>query len=158
MRTIVLTMLIVLTLIAIQGRNIFNKLPLNLQNPQIKTDTPPKKIIDSTPEELSKLPGIGVTSAKRLIYGANALMKKGLEILGDAAKAQAKKSKDLKVTDITGVGAKTAMLLKEGGFDSVGKIFESTPERLSKVPGIGVATAKKLIQGAKDVLEQEEQE
>ena len=112
-----------------------------------------QKILESTPEILSKLPGIGITSAKRLIYGANALMKKGLEIIGDEAKAQAKKSKDLNLMDVLGIGSKTAMLLKEGGYNTVEKILEATPESLSKVPGIGVAAAEKLIQAAKELLE-----
>ncbi len=64
----------------------------------------------------------------------------------------------LRVTDIMGVGDKIAMLLKEGGFDSIQKIMETTPEKLSKLRGIGVTTAKKLIYGAKALVKREVEE
>lgn len=108
-----------------------------------------EKIMGATPENLGRIPGIGVTSAKQLIYGSKALMKKGLEILA-AKKKEANDDHD--ITDISGVGKKTAMLLKEGGYDTVEKIVETTPEKLSKIPGIGLATAKKLILASKDLL------
>ena len=56
------------------------------------------------------------------------------------------------VSEIKGVGAKTAMLLKEGGFDTVDKIASTKVEDLTKVPGIGDATAKKMIDEAKNIL------
>ena len=112
-----------------------------------------QQIMETTPEELSKIPGIGITSAKQLIYGAKALMKKGLEIL-----AAQQKGKKVGVTDIIGVGNKTAMILKEGGYDSVDDIVNSKPEELSKIPGIGLAVAEKLITGAKELLEKRKEE
>lgn len=59
---------------------------------------------------------------------------------------------ELDVSMIKGVGAKTAMLLKENGFDTVDKIAKATPEELSKVPGIGPGTAKTMITNAEDLL------
>jgi large subunit ribosomal protein L24 len=59
---------------------------------------------------------------------------------------------DIDVSMIKGVGAKTAMLLKENGFDTVDKISKATPEDLSKVPGIGPGTAKTMIANAEDLL------
>ncbi|MHA1259456.1 MAG: helix-hairpin-helix domain-containing protein [Candidatus Heimdallarchaeaceae archaeon] len=56
---------------------------------------------------------------------------------------------DFKITDIMGVGEKTAMLLKEGGFETIDQLVTTTPEELSKIRGIGITTAKKLIYGAK---------
>ena len=53
---------------------------------------------------------------------------------------------------IKGIGAKTAMLLKESGFDTVSKIAKATPEELSKVPGIGPGTAKTMSTNAEDLL------
>ncbi|MHA1199666.1 MAG: helix-hairpin-helix domain-containing protein [Candidatus Heimdallarchaeaceae archaeon] len=110
-----------------------------------------QKIMETTPEKLSKVPGIGITSAKQLIYGSKALMKKGLEILAAKSKA-ARGTDEHDITDISGVGKKTAMLLKEGGYETVEKMIETTPEKLSKIPGIGLATARKLILASKALL------
>ncbi|MHA1550605.1 MAG: 50S ribosomal protein L24 [Candidatus Heimdallarchaeaceae archaeon] len=59
---------------------------------------------------------------------------------------------DLEISMIKGVGAKTAMLLKENGFDTVDKIAKATSEELSKVPGIGPGIAKTMSTNAKDLL------
>ena len=56
-----------------------------------------------------------------------------------------------KLRDIKGVGVKTLMLLKDKGFTSVGDIISSSPEEISKIPGIGLAIAKKIIDGAKEL-------
>ncbi|MCE7738454.1 MAG: hypothetical protein KAU62_16170 [Candidatus Heimdallarchaeota archaeon] len=64
---------------------------------------------------------------------------------------------DLKVTDIMGVGEKIAMLLKDGGFDSLEKILTSTPEELSKIRGIGITSAKKLLYGANAIKKEIEE-
>ena len=53
---------------------------------------------------------------------------------------------------IEGIGPKTAMILKEQGFDTVEKIAQATVEELSQTPGIGQATAEKVIKNAKDFL------
>ena len=100
-----------------------------------------EKILNATPKDLSKVKGIGDSTAKKLICEAKALK---MEL--DQFKQQL--VADLKVTDIMGVGDKTAMLLKDGGYDSLEKILSTTPEELSKVRGIGVTTAKKVIYGA----------
>ena len=53
---------------------------------------------------------------------------------------------------IDGIGPKTAMVLKDHGFDTVEKIAKISVEELSQVPGIGQATAEKVINNAKDLL------
>ena len=53
---------------------------------------------------------------------------------------------------IDGIGPKTAMVLKDHGFDTVEKIAKISVEELSQVPGIGQATAEKVINNAKDFL------
>lgn len=53
--------------------------------------------------------------------------------------------------DVKGVGKK-ADVLKEGGIDSVEKLAESKPEDLANLKGIGEATAKKLVDAAKELL------
>ena len=53
---------------------------------------------------------------------------------------------------LEGIGPKTAMVLKEHGFDTVEKISKISAEELSQVPGIGKATAEKVISNAKAFL------
>jgi len=62
------------------------------------------------------------------------------------------KVSDLDISMIKGIGAKTAILLKENGFDTVDKIAKATSEELSKVPGIGPGTAKTMSINAEDLL------
>lgn len=64
------------------------------------------------------------------------------------------KTPQLDLSMIKGIGAKTAMLLKDNGFDTVEKIAKATPEELSKVPGIGAGTANSMTANAKDLLAQ----
>jgi large subunit ribosomal protein L24 len=60
--------------------------------------------------------------------------------------------KEVDLSLIEGIGPKTAMILKDHGFDTVEKIAKATAEELSKTPGIGQATAEKIIKNAKDSL------
>ncbi len=59
---------------------------------------------------------------------------------------------ELDLSLIEGIGPKTAMILKEHGFDTVEKIATATVEEISQTPGIGQATAEKVIKNAKDFL------
>ena len=77
------------------------------------------------------------------------------DVTEDAVKTAPKKDTKVPALDISmikGIGAKTAMLLKENGFDTVDKIAKATPEELSKVPGIGPGTAKTMSTNAEDLL------
>lgn len=56
------------------------------------------------------------------------------------------------IEDIKGVGAKSAELLREAGYDTISKIANATPEELSKIKGIGLTTAKRIIENAKNEL------
>jgi Holliday junction resolvasome RuvABC DNA-binding subunit len=48
--------------------------------------------------------------------------------------------------------------LKESGFDSVEKIASTKVEDLTKVPGVGDATAKKMIDEANNLLTKAKEE
>ncbi len=76
------------------------------------------------------------------------------EVKKEVPKKEAKIS-DLDISLIKGIGAKTAMLLKENGFDTVGKIAKATTDELSKVPGVGPATASAMNSEAKVLLSKE---
>lgn len=58
-------------------------------------------------------------------------------------------SNDADVGILDGVGEKTEILLKEAGFKTVGDILNATIDSLSKVEGIGVKKAEKIIDSAK---------
>lgn len=51
--------------------------------------------------------------------------------------------------DIKGVGSKLAKALEEAGFTDLAKLATSTVEELTKIKGIGKASARKIIEGAK---------
>jgi Holliday junction resolvasome RuvABC DNA-binding subunit len=116
-------------------------------------------LVDADVDTVSKVPGVGVTTAKKIIYGARALKTITKEVAKEAEKIPVEevseeeevKEKPLKITDIKGVGAKTAMLLKDKGYLNIDDILEASPEEISKVPGIGLATAKKIIEGARNL-------
>ncbi|MHA1344848.1 MAG: 50S ribosomal protein L24 [Candidatus Heimdallarchaeaceae archaeon] len=79
------------------------------------------------------------------------------EVVKDIPKKE-KKVSGLDISMIKGVGAKTAMLLKENGFDTVDKIANATSEELSKVPGVGPGTATTISTNAKDLLSEKTNE
>ncbi len=57
-------------------------------------------------------------------------------------------SQKIPLKDLDGIGEKTEALLKEAGVQSVKDLLKSTPEELSKIPGIGMKTAEKIIASA----------
>ena len=60
-----------------------------------------------------------------------------------------------KVTEIAGVGEKTAQLLNAAGYLTVVDVCQATVEKLSEIDGIGQKKAEKLIEAAKAHLDQE---
>ena len=56
------------------------------------------------------------------------------------------------LSDVTGVGEKMVEALKEFGIDSVQKLAETSEVSLSDLPMIGIKTATKIIEAAKDLL------
>jgi transcription termination/antitermination protein NusA len=61
---------------------------------------------------------------------------------------------EVPITDLSGVGAKTAGALKEAGFNEVQDISDASVEAICKVKGVGPKTAEKIYQAAKKVSEQ----
>ncbi|NPD87458.1 MAG: helix-hairpin-helix domain-containing protein [Asgard group archaeon] len=122
-------------------------------------------IVDANLEEVSKVPGVGITTAKKIIYGARALKSLSEDVKKESEsqteveeiKSEEVEKTQFKLTDIVGVGAKTAMLLKDKGFTSVDEIISTSPEEISKVPGISIAAAKKIIDGARALKSKSEE-
>lgn len=63
----------------------------------------------------------------------------------------AKKIKD--ISELPGVGEKTAEKLKEAGFLDLMSIAAAAPSELSNAAGLGEATSEKIIEAARDVLD-----
>ncbi|KKK88952.1 hypothetical protein LCGC14_2737990, partial [marine sediment metagenome] len=57
------------------------------------------------------------------------------------------------ITSIKGVGVHVAEKLKAGHFNTIAGIASATAERLSQINGIGNALAKKIIEGAKIIID-----
>jgi predicted flap endonuclease-1-like 5' DNA nuclease len=66
------------------------------------------------------------------------------------AEAVAKSASDL--TNIEGVGAKTADALRQAGYDTIEKIAAMSDEEILAVPGIGEKTAQKILVSARALL------
>jgi DNA ligase (NAD+) len=58
----------------------------------------------------------------------------------------------LQVTKIPGIGEKTVEKLYDSGFDTIKKLIQATPDRLTKVKGIGMVTAKKFKENVTKAL------
>ncbi len=56
------------------------------------------------------------------------------------------------ITELPGIGGKTADSLRDAGFKSVEDIAASTPEALSEVKGFGAARGQRLIDDAKEMV------
>ncbi|MBP7056113.1 MAG: transcription termination/antitermination protein NusA [Candidatus Omnitrophica bacterium] len=144
--------------------------PTEIQD--IKVDKANKKVEVVVPDDQLSI-GIGkhgqnIRLASKLvgwemdIRGKEAKAKQDLEKLlptkeADApqtaaeASSQETVSAEVLVTDITsieGVGAKTAKILLEAGYDTVEKIKGLTAEDLKKLEGIGAKTAEKILKSA----------
>jgi N utilization substance protein A len=66
------------------------------------------------------------------------------------AEAEVKAASD--ITNIEGVGQKTAELLRQAGYDSIEKIAAMTDEDILAVPGIGEKTAQRILLSARALL------
>ena len=58
----------------------------------------------------------------------------------------------IKLTELPGVGEKSAKILEEAGFKNVVDITQSKIEDLTKVKGIGKKSAEKILKAAKDLI------
>ncbi|HEA46784.1 MAG TPA: hypothetical protein ENH97_00025 [bacterium] len=74
-----------------------------------------------------------------------------IDLKSPEEKALEEKTK-IKLTELPGVGAKSAQVLEEAGFKNVVDIAQSKIEDLTKVKGIGKKSAEKILKAAKDLI------
>ena len=113
-----------------------------------------KELAEVDPEELAKVLGIEKEKALEIVGGAAQISKteEGIGVAQEAAPTAGDPDSD-PVNRMEGVGEKTAQLLEENGLKTVHDILETSSEKLSTIPGIGIKKAEKLIQSAKKYVE-----
>jgi len=76
------------------------------------------------------------------------------EVKGEVAEAltrmlQASRMRQMPLSEIPGIGGKTAEKLTEAGLESLADLLDKSAEELSTIPGIGAATAEKILEAAR---------
>lgn len=56
------------------------------------------------------------------------------------------------LTRVKGIGPKSAERFQDAGINSIEEIATSHPEELAWIKGIGIVSAKKIIENAKEIL------
>jgi DNA-directed RNA polymerase alpha subunit len=62
---------------------------------------------------------------------------------------QASRRRQTPVTEIEGVGEKTAEKLAEAGITTLGDVLDKSAEELAQLPGIGEKSAEKILEAAR---------
>jgi N utilization substance protein A len=96
--------------------------------------------------------GQNVRLASALI-GLKIEIKGETEVKGEVAEAltrmlQASRMRQTPVSEIPGIGEKTAAKLADAGVASLADVLEKSAEELALIPGIGGATAEKILEAA----------
>jgi N utilization substance protein A len=102
--------------------------------------------------------GQNVRLASALI-GLKIEIKGETEVKGEVAEAltrmlQASRMRQMSLSEIPGVGEKTAAKLTEAGIETLADLLEKSAEELSEIPGIGAATAEKILESARAAEEE----
>ena len=69
------------------------------------------------------------------------------------SKGEIEKVKEISISEIEGVGAKTEKALKKTGFKTAGDIAAADVKALTKAEGVGKKTAEKIMKSVKELLE-----
>jgi N utilization substance protein A len=101
--------------------------------------------------------GQNVRLASALI-GLKIEIKGETEVKGEVAQAltrmlEASRQRQVSVSDVPGIGEKTAERLSEAGIGTLSDLLEKTPEELSEIPGIGDKSAEKILTAAREFEE-----
>jgi N utilization substance protein A len=98
--------------------------------------------------------GQNVRLASALI-GLKIEIKGETEVKGEVAQAltrmlEASRQRQVAITDVPGIGAKTAEKLAEAGLSTLGDLLEKTAAELAEIPGIGEKSAEKILAAAQE--------
>lgn len=109
-----------------------------------------KEISEVDPDELSRILGIEKSKAYEIIEAAG---KKVEQEAIESERAPKDPSLD-SVTNIKGVGEKTAEILLTSGYKTVKDILDEDIEKLSQLLGISEKKAEKLVEAARSYIEE----
>jgi len=113
-----------------------------------------QEIAEVDPEELARVLEIGREKAQEIVEKAGQAVREGRSEETEEVKPSSPGGPNLDaVTHISGVGEKTAEILKAHGLLTVQDILNTNVEKLSELQGIGTKKAEKLIQSAKEYME-----
>jgi len=98
--------------------------------------------------------GQNVRLASALI-GLKIEIKGETEVKGEVAQAltrmlEASRQRQVAITDVPGIGEKTAEKLAEAGLTTLGDLLEKTAAELAEIPGIGEKSAEKILAAAQE--------
>jgi N utilization substance protein A len=98
--------------------------------------------------------GQNVRLASALI-GLKIEIKGETEVKGEVAQAltrmlEASRQRQVAITDVPGIGEKTAEKLAEAGLSTLGDLLEKTAAELAEIPGIGEKSAEKILAAAQE--------
>jgi N utilization substance protein A len=111
-----------------------------------------REIAEVDPEELVKILGVEKEKALEIVKrAAEMVQEERLESKGEIPADPQRGALDR----IEGVGEKTAEILKANGFETIQDLLKGDIEKLSSLPGIGSKKAEKLLQSARQLLEEE---
>ena len=101
--------------------------------------------------------GQNVRLASALI-GLKIEIKGESEVKGEVAQAltrmlEASRQRQLAITEVPGIGEKTAERLAEAGIGTLADLLEKTAEDLAQIPGIGDKSAEKILAAAQEFEE-----
>ncbi|MGM0686176.1 MAG: DUF4332 domain-containing protein [Promethearchaeati archaeon] len=97
-------------------------------------------------EELVSVPGVGKKGSEQMLKSARKLWRE------KKPKSAKKEAAGDELTELDGVGAKTAESLREAGYDTVFKIADTMPNELSdSVDGVGRKGAENIVASAKKI-------
>ncbi|MGY5858188.1 MAG: helix-hairpin-helix domain-containing protein [Candidatus Thorarchaeota archaeon] len=127
-----------------------------------KYDTVEKISRSRAPSLSKKIDGLSRSGAQKLVDAAKDLIKKK----DQPAKADPETLPDdeaprptIKLSEVPGVGSKMALSLERAGYNSVARLSRSRPDAVaSKVDGLSIAGASKIVTAAKDMMQRMEME
>ena len=125
-----------------------------------KYDTVEKISRSRAPSLSKKIDGLSKAGAQKLVAAAKDLIKKK----DQPAKADAEILPDdeaprptISLSKVPGVGRKMALALERAGYNSVARLSRSRPDAVSsKVDGLSVAGATKIVTAARDMMQRME--
>jgi transcription termination/antitermination protein NusA len=114
-----------------------------------------KEVSEVDPEELARVLEMEKEKAVEIVEEAKRLIKEGGTPKAAAASVPPSvEQKGSPVSQMEGVGEKTAEVLESGGFKTVEDILKTDAEKLASLPGIGQKKAEKLIQAAEQYAQE----